>query len=85
MNFTTREGGVAITLLHVGDGSGGFAIFWGVCVFFLCVAFYIFQCMNWFSLVALPAHKTTLVLTIMVLTFMFFPMTDLLLWKHVSQ
>ena len=84
MNFTNRDGSVAIKLLLVGDGGGGFAIFWGVCVFFLCVTFFIFQRMNWFSLVALPAHRTTLVLTMMLLAFLWFPLTDLLLWRHLS-
>ena len=58
MNFNTHEGSVAIPLLSLGDGFGGYVAYWVICVVFIVYLLLVFMQLGWFRLVGFGTAKS---------------------------
>ena len=58
MNFNTRSGDVAIPLLNLGDGFGGYMAYWGMCIVFMVALLIMFIKRGWFTLVGVTTRAS---------------------------
>jgi len=57
MNFNTHSGTVAIPLLSLGEGFGGYMTYWGMCIMFIIALLLLFIRTGWFTLCGF-SHRT---------------------------
>ena len=84
MNFQTSEGVVAIPLLRLGDGFGGYMVYWAMCTLFAFVLLAMFFTKGWFTLVGLSMRTTMVVLAVAFSVILVICSGELLMW-HASN
>jgi len=80
MNFNNAEGQEAIPILSLGDGFGGYLLYWGLCNMFGLLLLVLFNRWGWFPLVGItePASKCVTFLALLFLS-TFLPGLELIL------
>jgi len=66
MNFTTRDGKVAIPLLNMGNGFGGYMVFYCLCVVFALVMLSAFIRKGWFTIVGISLRRSMVIVAVIV-------------------
>ena len=85
MNFQTTNQAVAIPLLRVGNGFGGYMAYWAMCAVFALVLLVSFVKKGWFTLVGL-SMRTTWVLISVGFSFILVICTgEMLLWHFLRD
>ena len=80
MNFNTDTGTVAVPLLSLGNGFGGYMYYWTLCTVFMIVLFVIFGRKGWFALAGLDGYKAIRFVTVCGVCILVQVSVELALW-----